>query len=526
MLAPTLVMAFPFVNLLLHHDYGFLNSEAVTLFAGLLVLGSVLGVVLLTHALVRVVLLSVLITVAFTLQLDLAIYPALGLFGALCIVGYVLRRAFSTVVVVFFLALGIAGLVRGSGNTVESPVVEPTDMTLPLYVHIVLDGHIGLSGIPLDIGGGEKIKDELRAFYAKHGFVVYDQAYSHYVATVNSMLNLFNFSVADANHFTPHVGKNSTIQFLDRPRYFQILSESGYALRVVHPQYLDYCSLNEDWVSLCRRYPNLNLQSIADAGFSVTQKISLMAQVLLKQSKLLGEQYAVLQRSFDLPGSEPHNVPAVNPNMIRKLADDIRRDPYGYAYIVHLLFPHPPLVYDADCEIQTDRPASETGATDGDMRADIVDGKIKVTKRQNTPASRGMRYVHYFDHLRCGLKWLESLFAAIKQAGVYDRATIVVHSDHGSKVATLTARSVWADQLTRDDYVDTYSSLFAVKRRGEAGDAGAFLSLQQILVGVTNERFQTRVEVEPDRPFVYMQREDPRAPLHKINVKPFIVPVK
>ena len=54
---------------------------------------------------------------------------------------------------------------------------------------------------------------------------------------------------------------------------------------------------------------------------------------------------------------------------------------------------------------------------------------------------------------------LQGLFDALKVAGVFDEATIIVHGDHGSRI------NLGSDQerLTPSGVVERFSTLFAIK---------------------------------------------------------------
>ena len=248
-------------------------------------------------------------------------------------------------------------------------------------------------------------------------------------------------------------------------------------------------------------------------------------QMLLKQSRLLEGYYDVLRKSYNLPQVEVEKVPGVGAKIVQALTDDIKRHPRGYAYIVHLLFPHVPLVYDETCTFQTDRPVSETRSRSGEIQGSVIDGKIQFTRRLNTQATRALRYQHYFSQMRYGFKWLEQIMTALAEAGVYDDAIIIMHGDHGPKIATLPPHQIWVDQLSRDDYVDGFSSLFAVKGAAHE-DSSSFLALEQILANVTNNLFTTQIEIPQEKPFVYMQHSQSQASLHKVEVREYIEPVE
>jgi len=71
---------------------------------------------------------------------------------------------------------------------------------LPPVIHLVLDEHIGVEGIPENIEGGRQLKKDLISFYAKNGFRLYGKAYSRYSITLNSIPSLFNLGFTLNDH--------------------------------------------------------------------------------------------------------------------------------------------------------------------------------------------------------------------------------------------------------------------------------------------------------------------------------------
>ncbi len=65
--------------------------------------------------------------------------------------------------------------------------------------------------------------------------------------------------------------------------------------------------------------------------------------------------------------------------------------------------------------------------------------------------------------MRCLYRKLDAMFQQWQKAAIFDQLVIVVHSDHGSKI---TQRSPGVDnqhKLSDADYMDSFSTLFAVK---------------------------------------------------------------
>jgi hypothetical protein len=126
----------------------------------------------------------------------------------------------------------------------------------------------------------------------------------------------------------------------------------------------------------------------------------------------------------------------------------------GEAYLVHLMLPHFPHVYDAECAMKPD-PATWLDGSDA-----------TAAPRNNTEASRRARYPGYLDQLRCTQRLVGRMLDALAAAGVADRATIVVHGDHGSRLDMGPPAGEQARAMRPADYLDAFSTLFAVKLPG------------------------------------------------------------
>jgi hypothetical protein len=99
----------------------------------------------------------------------------------------------------------------------------------------------------------------------------------------------------------------------------------------------------------------------------------------------------------------------------------------------------------------------------------------------NSPESRRRYYASYFQQVRCVHKALREFFEGMQQIMAYDDATIIIHGDHGSRIALAASNRMYADLLTDADLVDTYSALFAVHgRRFDSGYDTSFRSIQAL----------------------------------------------
>ncbi len=84
---------------------------------------------------------------------------------------------------------------------------------------------------------------------------------------------------------------------------------------------------------------------------------------------------------------------------------------------------------------------------------------------------------------------LQQLFDAMRHSGTFENATILIHGDHGSRISRIDPIAQNAAQLTVDDYMDSFSTLFAVKAPDIASAVDSrMLPLPQLLSYATNGR--------------------------------------
>jgi len=525
-LAPCVIALFMVVNLLQHHDYSLWTSESLLFASAMGAAALSLAALQLIHPGLKIFLTVCLLTLVATVQFDLTLRDLFTVAGVLLLLCYIIRRRLSTLVALFFGVMLITGFFTNSRGFIEYSQPGTVNTELPLYIHIVLDGHIGIDGVPTDVPGGDELKQELVQFFEERDFRLYRQAYSHYISTANSMRNLFDFAVDNVNYFTDTVSENRTVQRLEHPVYFDILRQQGYALRVIHPQYIDYCSANRDWISACFSYANMNLGAIEAAKMPITRKAGLMAHILVKQSSTLSRLYERGVDSFGFPHLQADKLPGTTHSHIEQIIADIETHGNGTAYLIHLLMPHPPYMRNASCEYIYPRPKAEVTPRDTSIAVTLTkSGRAVVTGRLNTIATRERRYQNYFDNVRCAMSWLDQIIDAMQRAALYQDAILVVHSDHGSGISTLVPVAAWRDQLTEADYIDSYSSLFAVKGMKQVPQ-NSFVPLEDALAEVVSSLFPVTFKRQKTiAPFVYLLSGTNQPVLERVELQGFLRPL-
>jgi hypothetical protein len=156
---------------------------------------------------------------------------------------------------------------------------------------------------------------------------------------------------------------------------------------------------------------------------------------------------------------------------------------------------------DQDCKVRAD---PLTWTSFGDL--DISTGAL------NSAASRELRYIDYFAQVRCLHSALRRFFEGLMEIGAFEDATIIVHGDHGSRIARIAPLTTTPQPLSDEDMADMYSVLFAVRSPSLApGYRQDLVSLQALfremfLGGTTRDR---PPEVYLDYPATFAAAETP-----------------
>jgi hypothetical protein len=524
-LLPPLVLLVPFIGFLKHSEYNLVAPEVLLLAAGWITIGALLGLVAKRSRLAYVMLVAVLLTGFVDFQFDylkakglreaMIFLPAL----ALC---WMLRGIILELLCTIFGALLVSGLLLGEGTVtapypvdVEQPGAAEPDRNLPLYLHLVLDGHIGTEGIPRELEGALAVRQQLQAFFRGNGFALYGGAYSEYSRTKWALGHLLNASSGEYRKEFLAATSRRNEWILVRNDHFERRAQEGYRVHVSQSNYLNFCRSAGVPMVACMTFPFAStIKLIDESELPVREKARLLLGAYLQRST----SYKRLRRTFISgrfapagPEEEriwtwdedvPHytRVEHATLQQIDRLVADLRTAQRGDFYFVHLLFPHAPYRYTADC---SPRHRSELGST----------GTIGGWKIRNTAETRRTRYALYHGQVQCTLLQLEKVFAALRENGLYDDAVIVIHGDHGSRISLLTPHVQTKGAMTLADYTDTFSTLFAVKSPSlEARYDATLLSAQALFAAhaqpVSEPGREADMESSPSDPPVFLMNDD------------------
>jgi hypothetical protein len=488
----------PFVAFARHHDYGLLRWELLVCGGLLTLAGLLLGAAMaLGGRGLRVLGVALLTTLLIDVQTEWAEATKLalpGIFLLVAIIGGALRDHVATIASVMLGALLLATLLLPGATSPRRPSLAsvPPAITGPSpLVHLVLDEHIGVEGIPRELDRDGRAAAKLERFYVDRGFRVFGRAYSRYYDTNVSLPNLLNFTLSSEWSRGPRVrvvvGSNA---------YFEEMTRRGYRIDVVQSDYLDFCrSSGQISISSCLTYPLETLDVVEGAPLAPAEKARVISGVYVRLSSLLSGMLDRLGSVYRAYGRQPPWLTARVSSLsamrvLDQLTSDLPRIGPGSLVFVHLMLPHFPYAYDAECRLEP-------------LPRNWLWASVRGTGFRNSPVSRQQRYARYLEQMACLSAKLGGFFDAMAAAGVLDEARILVHSDHGSRIGLFEPDVRFEGRLSGSDYLDAYSTLFAVK---EPGGVPAYERGELSL----DELFDAWMRGEPDAarsegPWVYLR---------------------
>lgn len=398
---------------------------------------------------------------------------------------------------VILLVMGVALLGTTMTFSVGSIQTDPTlqafsvgheRQELKPVIHILLDEHIGIDGIPMEIDGASAIKKSLKNFYTSHGFHLYAKAYSHYSRSYNAVPNILNFFPRSLDNIYFQGSKMYNV--LSENAYFHRLSDMGYHLRIYQSSYIDFCHLSDVNFKSCYTYPATSIKYLAALSIPTEQKLLYIGRSFLLTSYL----YEILLKGYEdqlrqlashfnyslghWPWYHSHTSTLGSRQVFPALIADLKKGSGGTAFFAHLILPHSPYIFDENCQVNPKVSEWELHTYIGD--------------EINTVESRKQRYQRYLPQVGCVQKTMAQFFQQLKNMGIYQDAMIVVHSDHGSRIMVNGPFKDNQNRLTKQDFNDGFSTLFAIKAPGyEPG-----LSQKQLAADYLLARFVERITGE------------------------------
>jgi hypothetical protein len=465
--APFLILVTPFAVFLQYQDYGFRQPDVLFVLLVMAAVALLTGAAAALWPPLEAAALAGLLTFFMDLQFD----PPKGTIGAgliflgLTSVLWILREHAArilTVTMASVLAASVlltpasATVIEGATSLSSSDRPSGNDQ-LPLIVHLIIDEHIGIEGMPAGLTPAAFERDE-RAFFDRHGFLLFGSAYSEHLNSKESISHSINLK--SGSYMPSLLAKAGRSRWaVQSNAYFDHLARLGYAIRVYQSDYLDLCG-DSTSERHCRTYAATSLSPLAPVSLPMLEKARVVAGMYLRQA----HQYVVLQETYTrmrrqlaptiaLPAwnwERDRTGPLSSMSALALIASDLSTARRGDFLLAHLLMPHFPYIYDGECQVR------QPGAWLHRWDPEAPRG------HNNTPDSRAARYALYFEQARCTLKKIDGLLTAIPPALARD-AIVIIQSDHGSRISLKTPEMAGGSRVSASDYADSYSTLFAIR---------------------------------------------------------------
>ncbi len=408
----------------------------------------------------------------------------LGLYGQ-TIWGYllllILYMTAKNKLLVIYAVLSISILVTSpikfflaSGNAPSQEIHNTSDE--PFILHLVMDEYIGLKGLGSYAIDTRDAKEELRKIYNKNGFSVFEGAYSKQAVTVNSLPIILNFG-------NENIGNNGFMNeiSLTENKYFDLLENKGYKIRVFQSDWIDYCQ--HPAVITCET----TLRSgpmpayIDQANLTLFEKAWVAGYPFLSNSPLVRMLFTGLDKAVLLL-----NKYDVDVNLIMAAGRHQLISPYGLStleqlnkaladarpgqmYFSHAIFPHSPYIFDKNCDLKT-----------YDKWADH--SRFTGTREHRESANIEQNF--------CATRHLVELVHTLQNSAVKDNFIMIVHGDHGSRITEVVPEIEGIDRASEDDIIKSFSTLFMIKyAQPEPMNIEGTFSVDSLLGKIANNGF-------------------------------------
>ena len=492
--APPLLLVTPFVIFLRHHAYSVTQPEIVLCLLTMILTGAGLALAGLRWPKLGIAVLAILITAFVDVQFEFDVpIPGIGktkllvamLLGLYLILSRLGAHAFQiTAVMTSTILVSTVLLPAGRLSWVDGGVPFG-DRRLPFVLHVVLDEHIGVEGLRAANPQGA---GELREFFANRGFRLLGGAYSQYALTTDSLGQVLNLIPGQQLSGEVIVSNGVAEYELTRGAYFDRMAEAGYGMRIYQTEWLDLCHAVPEPHG-CETFGVTRLGMLQAQPLSILQKLAVVAGTYVARTDVgpklfrlydIGTRPVVRDsapRVRQRLGTTPYSTLA-GAAMFNRLTADLAHAERGQLFLAHVMLPHYPYMYDAECGLL---PPEKWLTRDDPSALDVT----------NTPQGRALRYDRYVEQLRCTLRHVGELIDAIP-ASLRADAVVVIHGDHGSRIALLDPLESRHSELVASDFVDSYSTLFAIRSQGiRAGYEEARVSVACALKALVEAAFQS-----------------------------------
>lgn len=472
-------------NFLGFHSYPTFRSEVALVTGGLLMASALYGLWYgVTRQIGRTCAEGLLVFLAIDLNTDVKVLPAIALALVVLILGARMRFSVLPVLGSVGISVVLTSLVELGSHRLplekSSQSVSLKASNKPAVLHIILDAHGGIASLPAG-----KSKAAVKELYSRHGFLLFERAYSRHFHTVNAIPDMLNFGSAGSSR---PAGDSLDI---GRTRYLYGLERQGYRLHIYQSEFADYCQYSE--FASCTRYWSPSLAFIDPTDISAREKARLIAYKLAGLSELavmLGDLSETFLHDRTLQEGSPPVVKKLGLSstlgafaVLDRLASDVRNAQPTDLYFAHVLAPHNPYVFGPDCSV-------------------LAPSRWHYRRSSSSMEERKQAYS---DQVACLTHRLEKVLANFAASPGGENGIVVIHGDHGSRLTKADPDHSRLGRLEAADLIASYSTLFAIKSPVmKSGIEKRQFAVPDLLAGLTATHFTSVDRVEPGSGKVFL----------------------
>ena len=470
----------PFLEFLARHRYDGLTAEAAVATSVLLAGCALAAVAARSERWFRGIVLAALVA-QYTSALRASFLPGVrprwvlvGLVGLLVLLMHLFGRHFFPLLVAFLVGVLMVDLgqvvVAAAGDRRGSAAPARKPPALPHVLYLIFDEHLGLAGFPQSIPECQQARKTLSEVLARHKFQVYPNAFVNYPATWDSIPSVVNFRLLPKT--SVYAAQRGPRSELRENALFERFLAQGYRIRAYSPDFVRQTSQSRAFSGEVYAANDLSAWRVIATPWS--RRLEQMALLYLEENALLARFYRDV-----LPPSFQRQLIRVGPLAIRGIWPDQLREEIQAAtektlFFAHLLTPHYPYVYRSDGSLRT----VEEWRNDEDLEL-------------YSRAEYESRYRRYAEQVIYLAKQLDGFLHSLRESGMLDTMTVILHGDHGSRLRLLkeSEREQWRRlrvttpdcwYSNRYDYVsapelqdllDRFSTILAVKPQAATGPA-------------------------------------------------------
>ena len=282
---------------------------------------------------------------------------------------------------------------------------------------IIFDEMSALNSIDSNVINGKNINQQIRDYFIKNNFNIYENAYGLFRDTDQSLGSVLNFIKTKKEYIS--IDKNKKVHFLRKSNNYFTTNEvkqnkffdldEHKNIIVNQSMYLDYC--RHPKVIICNQFNPFDRNLTFINGFKNT-KLTRYISTYRNNGSIFSNFFWRFATQIRLVDTllDPEGEKASIRYLFDQIFKNIKSNKDTSLFFAHILVPHIPYGFNPKCEY------------DGDKSINY--NRISLIQK---------RTQHNLEKL-CLIKYLDEFFFKIKKIGQFENFEIIIFSDHDSRI--------------------------------------------------------------------------------------------